>query len=153
MWKEIIVINKHSFIDVITNSSTELFVADKDKSKEFIEEFLEENDIKWVEVRWLDDEEKLFIKYKDKLREEVRYWFKEYKLYVDDIVDDEYKKIKDNIIYIDTDKNWKKYILFYWNYCKYLNKNSIIIEWESDNSISWEGQEKLEEIWMRFHLW
>lgn len=36
-----ILIGKHSFVDVITNSSSELFVCDTDKSQEFIREFLE----------------------------------------------------------------------------------------------------------------
>ena len=35
-------INFHSFVDVITNSSTELFVIDTDKSLELIKEFLQD---------------------------------------------------------------------------------------------------------------
>lgn len=34
--KNVLIVNPHSFIDVITNSSTELFVCGKDKSKEQI---------------------------------------------------------------------------------------------------------------------
>jgi hypothetical protein len=38
--KTLLVINPHSFIDVITNSSTELFVCDTDKSIETVKEIL-----------------------------------------------------------------------------------------------------------------
>lgn len=38
--KQILIINPHSLIDVITNSSTELFLADTDKTVEFIKDFL-----------------------------------------------------------------------------------------------------------------
>ena len=40
--KNVLVINLHSFIDVITNSSTELFVIDADKSIEMIKDILKE---------------------------------------------------------------------------------------------------------------
>lgn len=40
--KQFLVIQKHSFIDVITNSSTELFVCDTDKSLEMVETILED---------------------------------------------------------------------------------------------------------------
>lgn len=40
--KNVIVINLHSFVDVITNSSTELFVCDTDKSIETVESILRE---------------------------------------------------------------------------------------------------------------
>ena len=40
--KQIIIINPHSIVDVITNSSTELFVIDTDKSVEVIKEILQE---------------------------------------------------------------------------------------------------------------
>lgn len=39
--KRLIVLNNHSFVDVITNSSTELFVSDTDKSIEMIKEVLQ----------------------------------------------------------------------------------------------------------------
>lgn len=38
--KTILVINSHSIVDVITNSSSELFVCDKDKSIEFVKKIL-----------------------------------------------------------------------------------------------------------------
>lgn len=38
----LLVVKPHSFIDVITNSSTELFVTDKDRSVEFVKELLQE---------------------------------------------------------------------------------------------------------------
>ena len=39
--KKIILVDPHSFVDVITNSSSELFVCDTDKSVKFVETFLE----------------------------------------------------------------------------------------------------------------
>jgi hypothetical protein len=39
--ERLIVINSHSFVDVITNSSTELFVCDTDKSIEMVKEILQ----------------------------------------------------------------------------------------------------------------
>ena len=39
--RKIILVDPHSFIDVITNSSSELFVCDTDKSVKFVETFLE----------------------------------------------------------------------------------------------------------------
>jgi hypothetical protein len=38
--KKIVLIKPHSFVDVITNSSTELFVGNTDKNISFIEELL-----------------------------------------------------------------------------------------------------------------
>ena len=38
----ILIINIHSFIDLITNSSTELFVLDTDKSLEVVKDILQE---------------------------------------------------------------------------------------------------------------
>ena len=40
--KTIIIINVHSFVDLITNSSTELFVLDVDKSLEVVKDILQE---------------------------------------------------------------------------------------------------------------
>jgi hypothetical protein len=40
--KQIIVLNVHSIVDVITNSSSELFVCNTDKDVEFIKEALQE---------------------------------------------------------------------------------------------------------------
>jgi len=37
-----ILVTIHSFVDIITNSSTELFVLDTDKSVEFVKEILQE---------------------------------------------------------------------------------------------------------------
>lgn len=42
MKKQIMSVNIHSFVDVITNSSTELFVCDTDKSIETVETILRE---------------------------------------------------------------------------------------------------------------
>ena len=43
MSKQISIINPHSFVDVITNSSTELFVCDTNKSVELVKEILASN--------------------------------------------------------------------------------------------------------------
>ena len=42
MGKDIIIINNHSFVDVITISSTELFVCDDDRSIVMVTEILED---------------------------------------------------------------------------------------------------------------
>jgi hypothetical protein len=42
MKKDTIIISVHSFIDVITNSSTELFVCDTDKSVEVVKSMVDE---------------------------------------------------------------------------------------------------------------
>jgi hypothetical protein len=47
MEKEIFKINIHSFVDVITNSSTELFVANTEKSLEQVREIVYEMEKKW----------------------------------------------------------------------------------------------------------
>jgi len=40
--KNLFIINLHSIVDIITNSSSELFICDTNKSKEVIEEYLRE---------------------------------------------------------------------------------------------------------------
>jgi len=40
MGKELLIVEPHSFIDVITNSSSELFVCDTSKSLEFVKDYL-----------------------------------------------------------------------------------------------------------------
>lgn len=44
MKKETFIINVHSFIDVITNSSTELFMLDTDKSLEMVTELVKDKE-------------------------------------------------------------------------------------------------------------
>jgi hypothetical protein len=41
--KQILIINPHSMVDVITNSSTELFVCDTEKTIAVVKEILESN--------------------------------------------------------------------------------------------------------------
>ena len=38
--KDIFIINPHSFVDIITNSSTELFVCGKDKTLEMVKDLI-----------------------------------------------------------------------------------------------------------------
>ena len=38
--KQLMIINTHSMIDVITNSSTELFIVDESKTVEFVKDIL-----------------------------------------------------------------------------------------------------------------
>lgn len=45
--KKTILINLHSFVDVITNSSTELFVCDTDKSVEVVKQILQDKLDSW----------------------------------------------------------------------------------------------------------
>ena len=42
MKRDIIIVDVHSFVDVITNSSTELFVCDTDKSVDMVEALVKE---------------------------------------------------------------------------------------------------------------
>ena len=48
--KKVIVVNLHSFVDIITNSSTELFVCNTNKSLELVKELLEFMLEKWNEL-------------------------------------------------------------------------------------------------------
>ena len=51
MKKQMLVVGIHSFIDVITNSSTELFICDSEKSCETAQELLEIAWAKWKEYQ------------------------------------------------------------------------------------------------------
>lgn len=64
--KQIFVINVHSFIDVITNSSTEMFIIDKSKLEESIKQVFdaivnqkeldyESKVTTWEDYRWKED--------------------------------------------------------------------------------------------------
>lgn len=55
-------IKLHSLVDIITNSSSEIFTIETDKTKEFLAEavnsFCKENDLGYkIQPSWIDDEE------------------------------------------------------------------------------------------------
>ena len=104
--KTIFTIDTHSFVDVITNSSTELFVCDTDKSLEMVNETLKAKWIDWCSARFPTERE---------LSDDIKYP---------------------------------------WWYESTLEKDTIIIEWDEDNSISWEDQDRIEELFnaVRHHL-
>jgi hypothetical protein len=58
--KQILIVNVHSMIDVITNSSTELFVCDTDKSIETVKELLKELLEKYDELENVGCEDKSY---------------------------------------------------------------------------------------------
>ena len=54
--KQAFTLDKHSFVDVITNSSTELFVCDENKSLELIENILQQIVVNYNEEQVPHDE-------------------------------------------------------------------------------------------------
>jgi len=144
--KNIFLINPHSFIDVITNSSTELFVCSGNKTLEMVEELI--SNIGWCEARKPNEEELLIVKYKDELRSDGCY---SEKLYRNSIKDKKDLKIFDRHWYWP--KEGEKYLYCSYWYQKQMTKDTIIIEWTEDNSISREWQELLENYgFNRYHL-
>lgn len=51
-----LIINKHSFIDIITNSSMEIFICDNSKSVDFIKMMLRAKCEETGEMDWHDNE-------------------------------------------------------------------------------------------------
>ena len=87
--KNILVINSHSVVDVITNSSTELFVCDTNKTLDLVTEILTEmNLIDYVHVYIYTDE--LYNKYIEKSKKEIKNSYEYYKS-----VKDECNNLKD----------------------------------------------------------
>jgi hypothetical protein len=145
--KKILLIDTHSFIDVITNSSTELFVCDTDKTIDEIKKMLQYMNIEWAEIRWPYERELIISKYKEHIYEHIsKRGYTVSRIPLSVLTDDERKKLK----------NWNKdYIeIRYW-YEKKINDKTIIIESESDNSIDYEDFEKIEDVFnaSSYHLW
>ena len=78
------VINIHSFIDVITNSSTELFVSNEWKTIEEVKSIIEETCpmLDGYIIRWLTEDEKFLLEHINELTKKkgLYYWY-DYKLW------------------------------------------------------------------------
>jgi len=132
MDKKIIVIKIHSFVDVITNSSTELFVADTKKSLKQVKEILKE-----LVNHYNSGVEKGFYDYGSKT------------------------SIDDFLVYIYTKEKYDKHIIEDteygndgWDYEKKENIGKIIIEGTDDNIIPYELFDIIEKVFnaSREHL-
>ena len=113
------ILNVHSILDVITNSSTELFVFKGNKSIELVEQILEE----------------MWIKIKPTLIEDWNKFDRDKSL--EDILVVRYPYDKE----INVPAEDLKYI---WGYEGHVNKDTIIIESVSDNSICSEFMDEIE---------
>lgn len=146
--KIIHIIQTHSFVDLITNSSTELFVCQWDKTidmvKELIQTYCPMLSTDTYTVRWINEREKFIIKYKNYI-EKIEYY---------DIIKKDNIKEEDINLFNKLSYNWEYLSISYW-YQKFLDENSIIVEWESDNSIPYEYFDLLESVLNAnsFHLW
>ena len=111
--KKAFVINPHSFLDVVTNSSSELFLCDTEKGLEFVEDILKDllhlydkaNDTHHLfedvfKVRYCSQHE-----YEDM----KTYWEEHYSYEINRIKD---KNINDVIVIESTDDNSIPYALF-----------------------------------------
>lgn len=114
--KQVLLIQTHSFVDVITNSSTELFVCNTDKSIETVKKILEK--------KWKD-----FIKlypYKYKYQDDPEEWTINEKSVWD-------------VLYVQTGlTKLEKESKYPWGYEKTIKPDTIIITGTSDNSIPGE---------------
>jgi hypothetical protein len=127
-----LVINQHSFVDVITNSSTELYVCDKEKSLEAVKEIL---------VNILNSHNKATGRedaFEDVFSEPHFYTQKEF---------DEWKKSNDK--YKEEYSDWGSG----YGYERQENVGKIIVTGATDNSIPYAIDSYLEQVFgNRFHL-
>jgi len=149
--KKIIVINPHSFVDVITNSSTELFVCPEQKSIESVKEIISEvmPKLSWYEVREPTERE-LFIanNINSFIKEKWNEWYDYYNYFLPKSLIKQWEKFwykKDD---------WRIEVYINW-YEKNITKTSIIIEWDWDNSLPYEYFDLIESTFNadRVHLW
>lgn len=147
--KDIFLIKPHSFIDVITNSSTELFVCSWDKTLEMVEELIYK--IGWCEARKPDKEELFMIKYKDKFKNiSSWHWWSDKQLFKEDIKKEDHKEF-DSYAYWYWEKE-KTISSSYW-YELEMTPDTILIVWTDSNSMEREDQEYLEGLgFSRYHL-
>jgi hypothetical protein len=165
MKKQILFIDVHSILDVITNSSTELFIIDSDKSVETVKEILQEILDKWNEMAALgffgqyylknsrytlgdNKSEPKPIKTFEQVFGEIKYYTKEeFKKDFKEL--EEYRKQNRRR---DKDDDYQPG----WGYEKSENIGKLMIYSESDNSIPYEMFEWIENIFgkgtTRYHL-
>ena len=121
------IFNVHSFVDVITNSSTELFVYSGDKSKDVVKEILE---------NLITVNNKAYGKH-----ENFNDMFQDLYIYTEKNFKEDVKNLEDAVEYL-------------WGYEKEENVGKIIIESATDNSIPYWMQGAIENILgaKRYHL-
>lgn len=61
------IIQKHSFIDIITNSSMETYLLDTTKSLEMVKLLVEEKCKEYDEMRWFNSECKIYLNENNKI--------------------------------------------------------------------------------------
>jgi hypothetical protein len=165
MKKQTILIDVHSILDVITNSSTELFITDATKSIETVKEILQV-----VLDRWNDMAAKGF--FGDHYVRNKRYalgdnvsepkpiktfedTFGEIKYYTKEEYEKDFKDIEE---YRERNKRNGRdgFLTGGWGYEKAENIGKLMIFSESDNSIPYEMFDWIENIFgsgtTRFHL-
>lgn len=71
---KIFIIKNHSFVDVITNSSTELFVCDTNKSKDFISKYIIESLTNVVKKKYPNSENLNHLSTKFNISTFEEYW-------------------------------------------------------------------------------
>lgn len=155
--KTILVVQPHSFVDVITNSSTELFVCGKDMSLDIVQTVIAG---RGCVARGLDSDELFYVKNKDKIKKlHGEYGSTDH--YIPDELIEEARRLS---LYVEKeDEPSKRYRLAgyayisinrYW-YMDCLDENSIIVQGDGDNSIDWDDQDEIEDLLSarRFHLW
>jgi hypothetical protein len=138
--KQLLIINTHSFVDVITNSSSELFVCNKEKSLDTVKKVLEE---KWAEFIKShpnqydyegDDGKRVVVANKESVWDvlHVRQGPSEHEQEV-----------------IDGKSEWGG-----WGYESHLKKDTILIQSNDDNSIPFDFFDVIEDVFDcdRVHL-
>jgi len=165
MKKQVLFIDVHSILDVITNSSSELFIIDSNKSIESVKEILQEILDKWNEMaakgffgeyyvknsRYALGDNKLEakpIKTFDEVFGEIEYYTKEE-------CESDIKELND---YRERNKSKDKCNDWDpgWGYEKRENIGKLMIYSKSDNSIPYEMFDWIENIFgrgtTRYHL-
>lgn len=138
-----LLLNIHSHLDLITNSSTELFITGGENNVDTVKEILQEILDSWNKLartgafgpHWVKNKRKYLNKEQEKL-EPI------YKL--DDILE----------VFVFTENMFKAQEDYGWGYEKRENIGKIIIESRTDNSIPYEMFEWIEEAFCakRYHL-
>ena len=162
MKKQVIVIRTHSFVDVITNSSSELFVLGENKSIEAVREVLQVMLDHWNQMaaqgifgsHYISNERYSLSTNEKAEYKPIKKWddtFGKIYVYTEDMYKadmDEAKRFKKENPKSDWDPGW--------GYEKKENIGKIMIESESDNSIPHEMFEWIESAFgyhtQRYHL-
>lgn len=147
--KQILLIKPHSFIDVITNSSTELFVCAEDKTMEMVEQLISEYAPKatWYSLRYPNEHELVWSKYKDKIVDvKDQRWYTKKTLYKKDVA-------KKDIPLLHFRKD-EEYATAGRDYVFDLTPQTVILEGDWDNELPYMYFDLFESILeaSRYHL-